>query len=117
MHSLRIECKQLRYLTEVLAELSPEVRGVVPRLKKLQDALGRIQDLTVHEARTRDFARALSEAGSDAALPAIEVLVSRMRAERDLECARVRGLFVKFSRGLRETEPPYTLLLPWLRPL
>ena len=117
LHSLRIECKQLRYLTEILAELSPEVRSVVPRLKKLQDALGRIQDLTVHEARTRDFARALSEAGSDAALPAIEVLVSRMRAERDLECARVRGLFVKFSRGLRETEPPYTLLLPWLRPL
>ena len=117
LHSLRIECKQLRYLTEILAELSPEVRGVVPRLKKLQDALGRIQDLTVHEARTRDFARSLSRAGADAALPAIEVLVSRMGAERDLECARVRGLFVRFSRSLRETEPPYALLLPWLRPL
>ena len=52
LHSLRIECKQLRYLTEILAELSPDVRGVVSRLKKLQDALGRIQDLTVHEART-----------------------------------------------------------------
>ncbi|MCY4486878.1 MAG: CHAD domain-containing protein [Deltaproteobacteria bacterium] len=117
LHSLRIECKQLRYLTEILTELSPEVRGVVPRLKKLQDALGRIQDLTVHEARTRDFARALSEAGADAAPPAIEVLVSRMRAERDQECATVRRLFVKFSRSLRETEPPYALLLPWLRPL
>ncbi len=115
LHSLRIECKQLRYLTEILAELSPEVRSVVPRLKKLQDALGRIQDLTVHEARTRDFARALSGAGADATLPAVEVLVSRMRAERDRECARVRGLFVKFSRVLRETEPPYSLLLPWLR--
>ena len=117
LHSLRIECKQLRYLTEILVELSPEVRGVVPRLKKLQDALGRIQDLTVHEARTRDFARALSEGGAGAALPAVEVLVSRMRTERDEECAGVRGLFVKFSRSLRETEPPYALLLPWLRPL
>ena len=117
LHSLRIECKQLRYLTEILAELSPEVRGVVSRLKKLQDALGRIQDLTVHEARTGEFARALSEGGGGAALPAAEVLVSRMRAERDRECAKVRGLFVKFSRSLRETEPPYSLLLPWLLPL
>jgi len=40
-----------------------------------------------------------------------------MRAERDQECATVRRLFVKFSRSLRETEPPYALLLPWLRPL
>ncbi len=117
LHSLRIECKQLRYLTEILVELSPEVRGVVPRLKKLQDALGKIQDLTVHEARTRDFARAMSERGAGEAWPAVDVLVSRMRAERDRECARVRGLFVKFSRNLRETEPPYALLLPWLRPL
>ncbi len=116
LHSLRIECKQLRYLTEILAELSPEVRDVTQRLKKLQDALGRIQDLTVHESRTQDFARALSETGADAALPAVDALVSRMRAERDRECARVRGLFVKFQRSLRATEPPYALLLPWLRP-
>ena len=116
-HSLRIECKQLRYLMEMLGDLMPEAKGAVQRLKKLQDALGRIQDLTVHEARTQEFARALSTAGDGRALPAAEVLVSRMRVERELECGRVPELFAQFSRSLRDTEPPYVLLLPWLRPL
>ena len=115
-HSLRIECKQLRYLVEILAVLTPEVKGVAQRLKKLQDALGTIQDLTVHEDRSQEFARALSAAGDGRALPAAEVLVSRMRVERDLACARVPELFARFSRSLRETEPPYRILLPWLRP-
>ena len=114
LHSLRIECKQLRYLTEAVAALMPKTGGVVQRLKKLQDALGRIQDLSVHEARTRDFARAMSLAGDRQVMPAVEVLVSRMRVERELACAEVPGLFDQFSRSLRETEPPYALLLPWL---
>ncbi len=114
-HSLRIECKQLRYLMEILADLMPEARSAVQRLKKLQDALGWIQDLTVHEARTQDFAQAMSAAGDGRALPAVEVLVSRMRVERELACAKVPQLFAQFSQSLRETEPPYVILLPWLR--
>ena len=114
-HSLRIECKQLRYLMEMLTDLMPEARSVVQRLKKLQDALGWIQDLTVHEARTQDFAQAMSVAGDGRALPAVEVLVSRMRVERELACAKVPALFAQFSQSLRETEPPYVILLPWLR--
>lgn len=114
-HSLRIECKQLRYLMEILGDLMPEAKGAVQRLKKLQDALGRIQDLTVHEARTQDFAQAMSAAGEGRALPAAEVLASRMRVQRELACARVPELFTQFSRSLRETEPPYVMLLPWLR--
>ena len=114
-HSLRIECKQLRYLMEILADLMPEARSVVQRLKKLQDALGWIQDLTVHEARTQDFAQAMSVAGDGRALPAVEVLVSRMRVERELACAKVPELFAQFSQSLRETDPPYVILLPWLR--
>jgi len=114
-HALRIECKQLRYITEPVSGLMPETGRVVQRLKKLQDALGRIQDLTVHEARSLDFARDLSRGGDRRALPAVEVLVSRMRVERELACAEVPGLFEQFSRSLRETEPPYAMLLPWLR--
>ncbi len=114
LHSLRIECKQLRYLMEAVAEPMPDTGVVVQRLKKLQDALGRIQDLSVHEARTQDFARAMSRAGNRQVMAAVEVLVSRMRVERELACAKVPGLFEQFSRSLRETEPPYALLLPWL---
>lgn len=115
LHSLRIECKKLRYLLEMLADLMPEARAAVHGLKKLQDALGRIQDLTVHESRSRDFARAASSAGSGGVLPAVEVLASRMRVERELACAEVPGLVARFDRGLRGTEPPYVMLLPWLR--
>lgn len=115
LHSLRIECKKLRYLLEMLADLMPEARAAVHGLKKLQDALGHIQDLTVHESRSLDFARAASSAGSGGVLPAVEVLASRMRVERELACAEVPGLVARFDRGLRGTEPPYVMLLPWLR--
>ena len=113
-HALRIECKQLRYITEAAGDLMPETRGAVQRLKKLQDALGRIQDLTVHETRSQEFARDLRRGGNRQVSPAVEVLVSRMRVERDLACAEVPGLFEQFGRSLRETEPPYAMLLPWL---
>ena len=115
LHSLRIECKKLRYILETLADRMPEAGEVVHCLKKLQDALGRIQDLTVHESRSRDFARAVSSAGVRGVLPAVEVLVSRMRVERELACGEVPGLLARFGRSLRETEPPYVMLLPWLR--
>ena len=115
LHSLRIECKKLRYLLETLADRMPEAGAVVHCLKKLQDALGGIQDLAVHESRSRDFAHAVSSAGVGSVLPAVEVLASRMRVERELACAEVPGLLARFDRALRETEPPYVMLLPWLR--
>lgn len=115
LHSLRIECKKLRYLLETLADRMPEAGAVVHCLKKLQDVLGGIQDLAVHESRSRDFAHAVSSAGVGSVLPAVEVLASRMRVERELACAGVPGLLARFDRALRETEPPYVMLLPWLR--
>lgn len=115
LHSLRIECKKLRYLLETLADPMPGAKAAVHGLRKLQDALGRIQDLTVHESRSWDFAHAVSSMGAGGVLPAVEVLASRMRVERELACAEVPGLVARFDRGLRETEPPYVMLLPWLR--
>jgi hypothetical protein len=38
-----------------------------------------------------------------------------MRVERELACAKVPQLFAQFSQSLRETEPPYVILLPWLQ--
>jgi hypothetical protein len=57
----------------------------------------------------------MSVAGDRRAFAAVEVLVSRMRVERELACAKVPELFAQFSQSLRETEPPYVILLPWLR--
>ena len=46
VHQIRIECKKLRYLLELFAELFPknQVKQVVRLLKRLQDNLGRFND-------------------------------------------------------------------------
>lgn len=47
-HALRIECKKLRYLLEFFAELFPprETASLLKELKRLQDNLGAISDLS-----------------------------------------------------------------------
>lgn len=49
VHDLRIECKKLRYLLELFAELFPvdEVKQLVKLLKVLQDNLGQFNDFAV----------------------------------------------------------------------
>lgn len=49
VHNLRIECKKLRYLLELFAELFPadKVKQLVKLLKVLQDNLGRFNDFSV----------------------------------------------------------------------
>ncbi len=49
VHNLRIECKKLRYLLELFAELFPadKVKHLVKLLKTLQDNLGRFNDFSV----------------------------------------------------------------------
>jgi CHAD domain-containing protein len=51
LHSLRIECKKLRYLMEFFASLFPQrkIDFLIKQLKKMQDNLGRFQDLSVQE--------------------------------------------------------------------
>ncbi len=48
-HALRIECKKLRYLIEFFKSLSPPKKSedLIARLKRLQDFLGRLNDLCV----------------------------------------------------------------------
>jgi len=47
LHTLRIECKKLRYLLEFFAELFPpkETASLLKQLKRLQDNLGTVSDL------------------------------------------------------------------------
>lgn len=56
IHRLRISCKALRYTLEYLEEvLDEEVRGVIRRIKRLQDHLGDLQDAAVASSLLRDF--------------------------------------------------------------
>ena len=51
LHLLRLACKELRYLLEFFASLFPrdKVDVVIKQLKKLQDLLGRFNDLRIQE--------------------------------------------------------------------
>lgn len=51
VHELRIECKKLRYLLELFAELYPkkQLKELVNHLKGLQDNLGRFNDFSVQQ--------------------------------------------------------------------
>ena len=51
LHSLRIDCKKLRYLLEFFASLFPadEMKALIGQLKKLQDNLGDFNDLSVQQ--------------------------------------------------------------------
>jgi len=59
VHELRIECKKLRYLLELFAELFPRrpVRQLVKHLKGLQDNLGRFNDFSVQQEFLLHYSR------------------------------------------------------------
>ena len=57
LHSLRIECKKLRYLLEFFVSLFPtnEMANLIKQLKKLQDNLGDFNDLFVQQESLKEF--------------------------------------------------------------
>ena len=57
LHSLRIECKKLRYMIEFFSSLYPavQIKSLVKHLKVLQDNLGEFNDLSVQRASMKSF--------------------------------------------------------------
>jgi len=57
LHSLRIECKKLRYLLEFFTSLFPEddIKNIIKHLKNLQDNLGDFNDLHVQQESLKTF--------------------------------------------------------------
>ena len=57
IHSLRIECKKLRYLLEFFSSLFPqnEMDNIIKQLKKLQDNLGDYNDLFVQQESLKNY--------------------------------------------------------------
>jgi CHAD domain-containing protein len=61
LHTLRIDCKRLRYAFEFTAEvLPPEVRRIIPEVVAMQDHLGALHDAIVAAHR---LDRMMAEAG------------------------------------------------------
>ncbi|NIX15735.1 MAG: CHAD domain-containing protein [Candidatus Dadabacteria bacterium] len=57
LHSLRIECKKLRYMIEFFSSLFPEneIDQFIKQLKKLQDNLGDFNDLYVQQQSLKEY--------------------------------------------------------------
>lgn len=95
LHRLRIECKKLRYLLEFFSSLFPkdEMSRQVKQLKKLQDHLGRFQDICVQEETLLAFAGAMpgGTAESGRTLLAIGCLVGMLHQQKQ----EVRGRFAE----------------------
>ncbi len=93
LHELRIECKKLRYLLEFFSSLFPrhKIQMLVKQLKKLQDNLGRFQDLCIQEESLMQFSNDAEFSGSEHSktMVAIGCLVGKL----DIEKQSVRNTF------------------------
>ena len=67
IHSLRIECKKLRYLLEFFSSLFPqnEMSIIVKQLKKLQDNLGDFNDLSVQQKSLKNYLSKIDNNSND----------------------------------------------------
>ena len=68
-HKVRISCKKLRYLLELLSGLFPEdkINAVIKQLKNIQDSLGNFNDMSVQEEHLDDYLHTLSGRKTDSA--------------------------------------------------
>jgi CHAD domain-containing protein len=98
IHTLRIQCKKLRYLLELFAELFPEdpMRDLVRRLKRLQNHLGRFNDYAVQGGVLREQGQGvgLCAAQRISIDGLVAVLYNRQREER----GRVQDTLAAFAK-------------------
>jgi CHAD domain-containing protein len=106
LHSLRIDCKKLRYLLEFFRGLYTEedVARLIKRLKKLQDNLGDFNDLEVQQETLQSFAVGMEKEGLAPVetILAMGRLVERMAQGQVRERERFDKRFRRFtSKGNR----------------
>lgn len=101
LHTLRLECKELRYLQEFFAGLFPpqEMAILIRQLKRLQDNLGAFTDLAVQQDYLLSIAESLDieEARARRALVATGFLVETMAREQRAARAGFAGVFHQFA--------------------
>ena len=101
LHTLRINCKKLRYLLQFYQSLYPPsaISRPIDELKALQDTLGDLNDLEIQEQALRRFALEMAEetAAPPETLLAVGRLVERLRLRRDDMRARFDLLFSRFT--------------------
>jgi CHAD domain-containing protein len=101
LHSLRIECKKLRYLMEFFASLFPrkKMTRLIKQLKKLQDNLGDFNDLSVQQDYLMHMAEELplDDPRSRKALVATGYLVENLGHRQKTVKANFAKTFTEFA--------------------
>lgn len=105
LHRLRIDCKKLRYLLEFFSSLFPggKMARLIKQLKKLQDHLGRFQDICVQEAALLAFAGTMPAGSAESGrttLLAIGCLVGMLHQQKQ----EVRSHFTETFEDFAEAE-------------
>ncbi len=102
-HSVRIECKRLRYLLELFSSLYPEskLKPLIKRLKSFQEKLGDVNDLSVQEQMLRYYLTEMhpSEADSVDIAAAVGGLITKITENKELLRAEFEKAMRKYSRS------------------
>lgn len=103
LHSLRIDCKRLRYLLEFFTSLFPknEMKTLVKQLKRLQDNLGEYNDLHVQTEELSRFLHNRDPAAENNTVVAAALggLIALLHEQQQ----RIRG---EFGRRFEEFSAP-----------
>lgn len=104
LHRLRIDCKKLRYLLEFFSSLFPggKMSRLIKQLKKLQDHLGRFQDICVQEEALLAFAGAIPGGAAESGrttLLAIGCLVGMLHQQKQEVRSRFAETFEDFAKA------------------
>lgn len=100
LHTLRIDCKKLRYLLEFFESLFPagEVKQLIKQLKKLQDNLGKFNDLSVQIDTLYNWLNLFSKKGSGVqTVAAIGSLIGTLSERKRQMRATFHDTFAQFS--------------------
>ena len=101
LHTLRIDCKKLRYLLEFFSTLfeHKKITPLIKQLKKLQDNLGRFQDLCVQQEELQNFIAKISlkNPSNRRTIAAIGSLIGQLAQEKHTVRAAFAEIFADFS--------------------
>ena len=103
IHSLRIECKKLRYYLEFFESLFPagEMKEVIGHLKRLQDNLGDYNDMHVQQERLKGYIPGMDPAADEGrdGIAAAGGLISELYLKQREIRSEFHERFEEFSGG------------------
>jgi CHAD domain-containing protein len=95
IHQLRIECKKLRYLLELFAELYPRkpLKVLTRELKALQETLGRFNDFTVQHQFLHQLASEVRDSDQKSSLNALSALLYQAQQQERTQVFSILSTF------------------------